>query len=142
MAEERRGARDSGRTPGRSNSRYGGHRHRVLMRWVPVEKGEDDAQPRKDTTSRAVSETASEPRFLSHMDVASPPNIAKACRDWTTAIKDVPVGFAEGFSRLASPPPNVVEEPVMPSSWGEEGISTSPPSPLVLMMEPPQHDAT
>jgi hypothetical protein len=112
------------------------------MRWVPVEKGEDDAQPGKNATSRAVSETVSEPRLLSCMDVASPPTIAKACRDWTMAIKEVLVGFAEGFSRLASPPPNVVEEPVTLSSWGEEeGMSTSPPSPSELMMEPPPHDA-
>jgi hypothetical protein len=56
------------------------------------------------------------------------------------AIKDVPAGFEEGSSRLASPPPNATDVDVVAplSSWGEEDATPSPaPSPMRLMEHTP-----
>jgi hypothetical protein len=61
-----------------------------------------------------------------------------ACTDWTTAIKELPPAFASGFSRLASPPPQVHNEPSLHSAWLDDigNGSAMPPAPPLLHSAP------
>jgi hypothetical protein len=77
-----------------------------------------DALPNKMASPAAAH--VSPDKLQQHKSCVSNPITAESCRDWTMAIKEVPSGLAAGFSRLASPPPNMSEDAKLPSSWEEE----------------------
>jgi hypothetical protein len=130
--EGHRHDRETRRSYGRSSSSNGGrHRSAAKMHASVAAVAKAVVAPAQPQLPSIVvyDATGASPQLSD----TTPPPISAVCRDWTTAIKELPYALTQGSSRLASPPPHaLVQESsikeVLPSSWDDGEVPEDPPA--------------